>query len=231
MNSDALILQQALAGQRDAVRELVARLTPVVHSRVARLLVRRGGRGCRAESTRQEVEDLAQEIFLILFDNDAKVLRAWDQSRGLNLKGFVGLVASRQVASILRSGKRSGWAEDPTLQEDLERAVNRAESEDRGGGRVWGSASSMERQLDARDLLRTSLNRLEERLSPLGLQLFDLLCVQERSVTEVCEAMNMKADAVYAWRSRLARLASAICRETQLEGTQPTQNRSIGAQQ
>jgi RNA polymerase sigma-70 factor (ECF subfamily) len=44
--------------------------------------------------------------------------------------------------------------------------------------------------------------RLRETLTPLGMHLFNLLFVEERSVEEVCTTTTLSADAVYAWRSR-----------------------------
>ena len=56
--------------------------------------------------------------------------------------------------------------------------------------------------------------RLRETLTPLGLRLFELLYVEERSVEEVCAATTLSADAVYAWRSRLRRTAQGLGRSS-----------------
>lgn len=53
-----------------------------------------------------------------LFTDQGRALRAWDPARGLSLENFVGFVAERQIASILRTAKRSPWTEDPTLEGD-----------------------------------------------------------------------------------------------------------------
>lgn len=113
-------VRSALAGDADAVRWLVDTLTPVIQARVARALLRRA-HAAGARCSRQEVEDLTQEVFVSLFEADGKILLAWEPERGMSLANFVGLVAERQAASILRSGRRSPWTEDPTLGEELER--------------------------------------------------------------------------------------------------------------
>jgi RNA polymerase sigma-70 factor (ECF subfamily) len=189
---------RALAGDERALSRLVQALTPVIQSRVARgLLLRRKGASA-GRDIRQEVEDLTQEIFLLLFAEGGKVLRSWQPERGLGLLNFVGLVAERQTASILRSGKRSPWKEDPTLPEELEQAAP-----GRGPEEITAS----------REQLKLLLHRLTEELSPLGRHLFDLLFLRELPFEEVTRQTGMTPDAVYAWRSRLRRLAGRLLGE------------------
>ncbi len=185
-------LARALAGDEPALTALVDTLTPVIQARVARrLLLGQAGRA-RSRDIRQEVEDLAQEIFLVLFADGARVLRNWNPEMGLSLANFVGIVAERQVLSILRSGKRSPWKEDPTLTEELDGEA---------------PASGPEDVAASREELRLLLRRLHEELSPLGRQLFEMIFVHEFGVSEVVARTGMSSAAVYAWRSRLRRLA------------------------
>lgn len=186
-------LERALAGDRSAITVLVDYLTPVIQARVARSLLRRPH--LRDYEVRQHVEDLSQEVFAALFAEDARVLRSWDPERGLSLLNFVGFVAERQVASILRIGKRNPWREDPTLTEELDSA---------------DPAADPHEAAVSRDVLQSLLRRLEERLSPLGRHLFDLIYLQEKTVAEVADETGLGSDAIYAWRSRLRRLARKI---------------------
>lgn len=191
-------VRRALAGEEPALSRLVAALTPVIQTRVARgLLLRRTGPAA-GRNVRQEVEDLAQEIFLVLFADGGKVLRSWQPERGLTLLNFVGMVAERQTASILRNGKRSPWRDDPTLAEDFEGLT-----EERGPEEITAS----------REQLTRLLVRLTEELSPLGRQLFELLFLRELSFDEVTRRTGMSPDAVYAWNSRLRRLARRLLDE------------------
>lgn len=193
-------LTLALGGDAGELSRLVSWLTPVVQARVARVLLRHGPMDGR--DVRQEVEDLAQEVFVALFADDARVLRGWDPERGLSLRNFAGLVAERQSLSILRSGKRNPWTEDPTLNEELDRPTADAGPDD---------------VVVSRQLLRVLLRRLEEQLSPLGRQLFELIFLRECSVTAVGDATGMSADAIYAWRSRLRRLSRRLLSEVLAE--------------
>jgi RNA polymerase sigma factor (sigma-70 family) len=192
-------VRSALAGNEPALTRLVQTLTPVIQSRVARgLLLWRTG-AAAGRNIRQEVEDLVQEVFLVLFADGGKVLRSWQPERGLSLLNFVGLVAERQTASILRSGKRSPWKEDPTLFEDFNQAARE---------------SGPEEIAASREQLKLLLSRLTEELSPLGRHLFDLLFLRELPLEEVIRQTGMSPDAVYAWRSRLRRLSCRLLDET-----------------
>lgn len=208
-------VRRALAGDEPALTRLVRRLTPVIQSRVARgLLLRRTGTAS-GRNIRQEVEDLTQEIFLVLFADGGKVLRSWQPERGLSLLNFVGLVAERQTASVLRTDKRSPWKEDPTLPEDFTQA-----SPESGPEEITAS----------REQLKLLLHRLTEELSPLGRHLFDLLFLRELPLEEVIRRTGMSPDAVYAWRSRLRRLAGRLLDEMsdhQLEERRPLKDRRL----
>jgi RNA polymerase sigma-70 factor (ECF subfamily) len=195
------LVQRALAGNPVAVRALVDALTPVVQARVARSLLRSGTRRKQGRDLRQDIEDFAQEVFASLFDDHARTLRAWNPARGLSLVNFVGLVAEHQVASILRSGRRNPWTEEPTGNEEI----------DRSAGKVDGA----DRRVYSRQVLAELVERLRAELTPLGLHLFELLIVQERTVEEVCAETGMTRDAVYAWRSRLGKRVRCLREEIQ----------------
>jgi RNA polymerase sigma factor (sigma-70 family) len=188
------VVERALARDREALRSLVDVLTPVIQARVARALLRRAA-SASGRNIRQEVEDLTQEVFVALFSEGGKALRAWEPGRGLSLVNFVGFLAERQVAAILRTTRRSPWTEDPTLMEELDRPAEDA---------------SAELRVLSQQMLNALLDRLREELSPLGLSLFEQLFVQQRSVAEVSEQMGMSRDAVYAWQSRLGKLSRRL---------------------
>jgi len=168
-------------------------LLPIVQVRVARALVRFRE---PARDARQEVEDIAQDVFAALFSDDARVLRSWDPARGLSLRNFVGLVAERHAGAILKSTRRSPWTESPADLFEIETELG----EDVGPGIA----------LESKDLLETLFDMVRETLTPRGLELFELLVVREESVEEVCVATGMTPDAVYAWRSRLIKVARTL---------------------
>jgi RNA polymerase sigma-70 factor (ECF subfamily) len=183
------LIDRALDGDAEGARLLVRLLMPVVHARAARMLVRR--RGGSGRDVRQDVEDVAQEVFSALFEDGGRILRLWDPSRGLSLASYVGLIAEREVASILRSGKRSPWKETATDLDDLDREL--------------GHVADAEPRIASREQLARLMDRLQEALSPRGLELFHRLIVEEEAVENVCKTTGMTSDAVYAWKSRLAK--------------------------
>jgi DNA-directed RNA polymerase specialized sigma24 family protein len=111
------------------------------------------------------------------------------------------LLTARQVASILRSGRRSPWKED-SAAEDVFRAIAAADP----GPEVLAAA---------RDLGETIVERLRDELSPKGLALFELIFVREAETQEVAAAYGMSMESVYAWRSRIGRLTRRIAEELQ----------------
>ncbi|MGO8993375.1 MAG: RNA polymerase sigma factor [Polyangiaceae bacterium] len=194
-----LPLQAALAGDSVAVRILVDSLAPVVQARVARSILRSGARRKQGRDLRQDVEDFTQEVFAFLFADGGKALRAWEPTRGLSLANFVGLIAEHQVASLLRSGRRSPWTDEPVGDDDLQKAA--------------GTAADADERVYSREVLGALHERLRAELTPRGAILFQLLLVEERPIEDVCRQTALNADAVYAWRSRLRKLVLRLAAE------------------
>jgi RNA polymerase sigma-70 factor (ECF subfamily) len=209
------LIEQALGADPRARRALVDALVPIVQRRVAIELFRRKGLA-RGRNLRQEVDDMTQQVFVSLLEGDARALRAWTPGRGLALPEFVELLASREVASILRSGRRNPWKEDTVADDVMSEYVGVEE-----GPELLASARSFGAAL---------VERLQAQLSPKGVELFELLFVHERDVADVAGALGMSMDAVYAWRSRIARLARQIARELQSEADDaPLKAQAAGA--
>jgi RNA polymerase sigma-70 factor (ECF subfamily) len=196
------LVARAVARDPSAVRQLVKALTPVIQARVARVLLSRRPRA-KGRDVRQEIEDLVQQVFVALFADGGRTLRHWDPDRGLSLLGYVGCVAERDVLSMLRSRRQCPWTEDPTLTEDFDAAGT--------------PSTSPESDVNRRETLSLVVERLRARLSERGLLLFQLLVVEEQPVEHVCAVAGMSPEAVYAWRSRVARLARAIAAELAAE--------------
>nr|WP_255216188.1 sigma-70 family RNA polymerase sigma factor [Pseudenhygromyxa sp. WMMC2535] len=154
------------------------------------------GAAVERRDPRQEVRDFTQEVFVQLLSQGGKTLRSWDPERGRSLESFVRLVARRQVAAILRSGRRNPWSEKPLAGEDLEPALPTASD----ASKTYETQEQLDRVIDA----------LRDRLDERGQLLFQMLYVEERSVEEVMRAAEMTRDAVYAWRSRFRKLVANL---------------------
>lgn len=56
-----------------------------------------------------DIEDLRQEVFFRLFENDYRRLRQYNENRGMSLKSWVCMIASQTVGMYLRTKDRNGW--------------------------------------------------------------------------------------------------------------------------
>jgi DNA-directed RNA polymerase specialized sigma24 family protein len=192
------LVTRALSGDGAALRGVVDELTPVIQARAARVLLRRRA-FAQGRDVRAWLADVTQDVFVELFRSEAKLLRAWDPARGMGLKGFVGLVAEQRTLATLRTRRQNPFnealetgdelREDPSFAEDPEQALLSQEAATR------------------------LLDHVRAELSPLGLELFRRLLVEEQSIADVCAAMNMSTAAVQAWSSRLKKLVARLTRE------------------
>jgi RNA polymerase sigma factor (sigma-70 family) len=187
------LVERALSKDRRALVELARRLTPTIQVRVARALAKRSSG--RSRELRADVDDLTQEVFVRLFTNDGRALRAWDPSRGLSLESFAGMVAEREVSNVLVSARRTPRNEKERPTEDVE---------------VYAVQTDGERRVVYRDLLRELCLRLDVWLTPRGRELFDQVYLEEVPLQEVAASFEMKPSALYAWRNRVANRAREL---------------------
>ncbi|HET7540374.1 MAG TPA: hypothetical protein VFK05_10905 [Polyangiaceae bacterium] len=186
-------VKRALQGERAAIEELVRELSPVVQARVATALWRRG------RASRQELEDLTQEVLMELFTGDGRALASWEPGRGLSLASFVGLVAQRMVFSILRSRRRSPFTQEPTDPATIEASAASSRRHPTPEGPVA-----------AREFLILLFERLHAELSPKALEMFYRLYVWQEEPEHIARETKSTLDAIYQWRSRLKKEISEL---------------------
>ncbi|MEP6655327.1 MAG: sigma-70 family RNA polymerase sigma factor [Myxococcales bacterium] len=189
------LIEQGLAGDATCLRSLVDRLSPLIARRVAATL----WRVKTNRNVRQDAADMIQDVFLALFQNDGKALRAWDPERGMSLDSFIGLLTQHQVISILRSRVTTPWREELADMEEIQD--------------IDTSPVTPEALFSSRENLSTLLERVRETLSPRGLELFQRMFVDEESIEHLGTATGMTPDALYQWRSRLHRTIRALAGE------------------
>lgn len=201
-----VLIEQALAGDPECVRMLVDRLSPVIAKRVAATLWRTD----RNRNVRQDAADMVQDVFVTLFQNDGKALRAWDPQRGMSLDSFVGLLSQHQVISLLRSGRTSPWREELTEMEDIPD--------------IGPASVTPEELYSSREHLQTILHQVRSTLSPRGLELFQRMLVEEEPIERLEVTTGMTRDALYQWKSRLHRTIRALAakiEESRVSETEP----------
>jgi RNA polymerase sigma factor (sigma-70 family) len=181
------LIRLALQGDTNAVRDLVRMITPAIHQGVSSTLLRRTSSSHRSR-VRHEVEDVTQEVLFALFANRGKRLLAWNQEKGLSFTHYVRLVARHLAESFLRRRARRVWEDEPI--------------DDASPG-VVDEHKSPERLVGERELYQAVLAAVRAELSPKGLQLFQWLVLEERSVADICQLSGLTQNAVHLWRSRL----------------------------
>ena len=207
------LIRRALARDPASVRTLVGLLSPVIERRVAATLWQRTSR----RSAQQELKDLTQAVFVSLFEDDGKALRAWDPARGASLEGFVSLLAHRQVISTLRRGRTTPWPDEPTEEDRLDAALA-AEAASTGSG----GANAPDALVGTREHLTLLLDRLRLELSPVGLEIFERLVVDEEPVEDLSRHLGKSVESLYQWRSRLIRRVRTLSAEILAVGRSET---------
>lgn len=192
------IVRRAMQGDNTAVRTLVQRLTPILQARAVRALMR-CSRGLLPRDVRQEVEDLVQTVFGILFSNGGKLFFDWDPARGKSFENYVALVADSRIASTLRTRRGRVWPDEPTDVEGLESS---------GQFQI-----GPEPEIHSREELLLILRRFREVATDRAYELFVLLYVEERSAEEVSEITGLSVENVHAHKSRLGKLTRRIANE------------------
>jgi RNA polymerase sigma factor (sigma-70 family) len=183
------LVARARAGDAAARALLVETITPIVRARVARAFARRV-----RHSSMNDVDDLVQETFAMLFRDGGRALGAWDPDRGLPFLGFVGLLAERAVGMTLRATKRDPWLEEP-LEDDALMA---------------GDETDAASRLVARDELRHLFERARARLTRTGWSYLTWLVLEHRPVQEIARSTGTTHDAIYTWHTRIKRLLHEI---------------------
>ncbi|MEM6992988.1 MAG: hypothetical protein AAF721_20900 [Myxococcota bacterium] len=190
-------LDAALSGDAAALRRLCVALFPTVQHSVAAMLRYRGPGPTRA----QERDDLVQEVFRYLLDNDARPLRLWDPERagGRTLKSWVGLIAGRHAGRLAA------------------RRRNR-EARETGEAEVEESDASLTDTLVQRDLLAKLLDRLERDLTAEELALFEAVFVEVRVASEVAAELGVAPNTIHKRCQRLRTKVASIAAELAQEG-------------
>jgi RNA polymerase sigma factor (sigma-70 family) len=203
--ADVALIERVTQGDPTARAQLIDRLAPVIHLRVARVL-RVHARERR--SSRQEVEDFVQDIFTWMLASDWRAIRVWDPQRHASLDTFVGLLATHRVCSILRSKRRSPWTERPIADDSLRARAN----EDK---------DDLERRIAESELLDLILDRLTAEFDEREMKLFTTVILYERPIDEISATTGMSKGAIYTWKSRVAKRAREI-KQSLLADRQPS---------
>ena len=205
-------IERVLSNGRPALTKLIKKLIPIIQESIKATLFRHRWQA-DGRNIQQEIDDFVQDTLISLLNNDAHVLRSWDPDLGLSLASYVRLVAERQVSSALRTGKRNPWKESPCIGPSLERATCSRHAYI--SVNLSLKSHDIEGQYESKEILATLCSHFEKQLSLLGQTIFTRLYIDEKTINEICDELGMSSDAVYAWKSRLARHARSILGENE----------------
>ena len=204
-NTAELILRAA-AGDRRAVRDLIAHLTPVIRAAIARTLIRAGAVARRGDID-PDIEDMTQEVLTRLFAENAKVLTEFRPEYGPTLPAYVGLISQREAISRLRSRSRSPLTE----------CLEPCELFDK----LSANTLAADQDVSARQMVERVLLRMREQLSPCGARVLEAMHDDDVPLDALGRELGISVDAVYAWRCRIRSLGKRVFAE--LDGSLPSE--------
>lgn len=137
---------------------------------------------------KEELEEVQQDVFVQLFDDDCRRLRQYKEGGGRNLAGWVILIANRTALNHLRikdphavvSRQYLMLFEDVREEFDVRQEFNR---------------------LEARQKLMKVIEAVK-LLPPLEKKVFTLHYLEDRSLTEIAATMNREIGNIYTIKSR-----------------------------
>jgi RNA polymerase sigma-70 factor (ECF subfamily) len=180
-----LLIDRALAGERKAFDALAQKLLPPMRATIRFLLGRRRGRLGPYDG-----DDLVQEIWLLLWRDDGRRLKAYDPSRGASLETYVSLVTRTAATNLL-------------AREQAERRGKGKVHTDIADAHALSGTDDPEEHVLTADLRRRLWAHLQDALGPRGLLVLKFVYEDGLSVAETARAMGAKPQVVYNWQHKI----------------------------
>ena len=185
-DSTAELLEGCIRGEPDARTTLVEKYSGIVSYGVT-VIFQQFGRPYRKE----EIEDLSQDVFLALFDNDSRKLRQYQGRNGCSLASWLRVVANRFTIDRLRREGRTISLDDPESGESWRVRETRPDS--RPGPEPQVEAA--ERAAKVRELVT--------QLPPKDQMFVQLFYFQGLPIDEVASTIGITTNAAYVRKMRL----------------------------
>jgi len=186
--SDQELILGCVAGQRRAWNTLVERFTRYVY-----YLIRLTARKHAAEMSPEEIADLHNDLFVALFEDDCRRLRAYRGDNGCSVRSWIRVITIRRTLDALRKRR-------PHVSLD-------ASADDPGPS----APVLVDDGLDPLDALlaRDAAERraqLEENAAPLSerdRKLLEMIYVRKMSADAIAVTLRIKKGALYTRKTRL----------------------------
>ncbi|MFO0762048.1 MAG: hypothetical protein U0359_36750 [Byssovorax sp.] len=180
------LLDRALRGERTAANQFARVIFPIVEARVSSKLLQMVNPRRYGDIPGMK-EDCTQHVLATLFEQNWHKLRLWDARRG-PLVAFIRMIAVKETAGWWVKRAKRAEVVDPDVADERP-----------------DPAPAQDRLAISREELRRIHEGMKKERSALCWTMYLLLFVDDLSVDEVRERMDMSEDAVFAWRMRIRR--------------------------
>ena len=180
------LLQACIQGDTSARARLVEEYSGIVAYGVS-VIFQQFGRPCR----REEIEDLSQDVFVALFDQDARKLRQYQGRNGCSLASWIRVVANRMTIDRLRREGRTVSLDDPDSGEM--RRLRETGQDGRPGPESQAEAGQRSRVI----------REMVSMLPPKDQLFVQLHYFQELPIEEVAATIGITPNAAYVRKMRL----------------------------
>ena len=179
------LLEACLKGNARAMAAFVQRFERYIRHMVGRT-VHRYTSGVDSAT----IDDLCQEVFMALFENDRRRLKMYEGRNGCPLRAWIRVIAVRTVISRMRRWKKHSQLPN--------------EDSDRGSVRMVDDGPDALDMLAAQDdqKRKAQLLRLAATLSAEDRQLIEMIYVHEMSVPAITEQLHIRRGALYMRKNR-----------------------------
>jgi len=210
---DARLLRGCLEGRRDAWDELVERFSPYVY-----FLIHATLRKHTRRSDDDVVEELHNDVFLALLDNDMKRLRAFRGDNGCTLRSWLRIITINKTIDRLKAA-RPTLSLDAEIGEGLQLLDSMVAEEPSAEERLLALEGPVAAEVIAEAVAS---------LSPADHELYRLFFVEGLEADEAAERLGISKGAVYTRKCRMIdRMSRNLRREGRL-GDHPGRERGRG---
>lgn len=194
---DIELLRRCLAGDRHAWTALVDALTRYVY-----YLIRLTARRHAADLGDEEIADLHNDLFLALFEDDCRRLRAWRGDNGCSLRSWVRVITIRRTIDALRK-RRHHLSLDATPDDGPAAPILADDGPDPLAALI------------ARDTPdpRARLAELTAELGPSDRLLLEMIYLRKMSADAIAGALRINKGALYTRKTRLIKRLRALAEE------------------
>jgi len=190
---DAELIEACIDGDQRALAEFVERFR-----RYIRAIVGRTVRRYRSDVHATVMEDLSQEVFMALLEDDCRRLRMFEGRNGCPARAWVRLITIRTTISKMRRWRNHV----PMPTEDSTR--NNLNFVDNGPTAIDVISARDDRKRTAK------LLKLTESLGEEDRVLLEMIYVREMPVPAITESLNIRRGALYMRKNRaLSRLRAS----------------------